>query len=351
MDVGWKGSSQEVIEKILGKDVIGYYFGTADTLSRNKFCTMYGWIFDDWNPTTVASEVYRYINMYELLFSAPHGSTIDYKEENEKIIPVLNDNVIFNQVIKEFQETALELCKVAIKYNDYMDIINPVVATEQYRKFLEEKNEDDIREFEELTSDFLIGNSKNKSYVAKFEDILKENEIQNNNLQHMRDEKDKVFWSGAYIIENEKDIDTNEKELFHYRLMNPVYDKDVYNEYFEYNLKYARVYFDFGSGFSEADSVIVPMQNKGKHYLLGLKLNLEVQSVRIDPIEHEYIRFRNYSFKIDNQKMDVSIPHVGRFQRGEWKRISSQDPCFIVNMNKRRISTIVFDSDLEIISE
>ena len=125
--------------KILGKDVIGYYFGTADTLSRNKFCTMYGWIFDDWNPTTVASEVYRYINMYELLFSAPHGSTIDYKEENEKIIPVLNDNVIFNQVIKEFQETALELCKVAIKYNDYMDIINPVVATEQYRKFLEEK--------------------------------------------------------------------------------------------------------------------------------------------------------------------------------------------------------------------
>ena len=49
--------------------------------------------------------------------------------------------------------------------------------------------------------------------------------------------------------------------------------------------------------------------------------------------------------------MDVSIPHVGRFQRGEWKRISSQDPCFIVNMNKRRISTIVFDSDLEIISE
>ena len=351
MDVGWKGSSQEVIEKILGKDVIGYYFGTADTLSRNKFCTMYGWIFDDWNPTTVASEVYRYINMYELLFSAPHGSTIDYKEENEKIIPVLNDNVIFNQVIKEFQETALELCKVAIKYNDYMDIINPVVATEQYRKFLEEKNEDDIREFEELTSDFLIGNSKNKSYVAKFEDILKENEIQNNNLQHIRDEKDKVFWSGAYIIENEKDIDTNEKELFHYRLMNPVYDKDVYNEYFEYNLKYARVYFDFGSGFSEADSVIVPMQNKGKHYLLGLKLNLEVQSVRIDPIEHEYIRFRNYSFKIDNQKMDVSIPHVGRFQRGEWKRISSQDPCFIVNMNKRRISTIVFDSDLEIISE
>ena len=351
MDVGWKGSSQEVIEKILGKDVIGYYFGTADTLSRNKFCTMYGWIFDDWNPTTVASEVYRYINMYELLFSAPHGSTIEYKEENEKIIPVLNDNVIFNQVIKEFQETALELCKVAIKYNDYMDIINPVVATEQYRKFLEEKNEDDIREFEELTSDFLIGNSKNKSYVAKFEDILKENEIQNNNLQHMRDEKDKVFWSGAYIIENEKDIDTNEKELFHYRLMNPVYDKDVYNEYFEYNLKYARVYFDFGSGFSEADSVIVPMQNKGKHYLLGLKLNLEVQSVRIDPIEHEYIRFRNYSFKIDNQKMDVSIPHVGRFQRGEWKRISSQDPCFIVNMNKRRISTIVFDSDLEIISE
>lgn len=351
MDVGWKGSSQEVIEKILGKDVIGYYFGTADTLSRNKFCTMYGWIFDDWNPTTVASEVYRYINMYELLFSAPHGSTIDYKEENEKIIPVLNDNVIFNQVIKEFQETALELCKVAIKYNDYMDIINPVVATEQYRKFLEEKNEDDIREFEELTSDFLIGNSKNKSYVAKFEDILKENEIQNNNLQHMRDEKDKVFWSGAYIIKNEKDIDTNEKELFHYRLMNPVYDKDVYNEYFEYNLKYARVYFDFGSGFSEADSVIVPMQNKGKHYLLGLKLNLEVQSVRIDPIEHEYIRFRNYSFKIDNQKMDVSIPHVGRFQRGEWKRISSQDPCFIVNMNKRRISTIVFDSDLEIISE
>ena len=85
--------------------------------------------------------------------------------------------------------------------------------------------------------------------------------------------------------------------------MNPVYDKDVYNEYFEYNLKYARVYFDFGSGFSEADSVIVPMQNKGKHYLLGLKLNLEVQSVRIDPIEHEYIRFRNYSFKIDNQKI------------------------------------------------
>ena len=52
--------------------------------------------FEEYNKdecVTFFAEVYRYINMYELLFSAPHGSTIDYKEENEKIIESLLSSV------------------------------------------------------------------------------------------------------------------------------------------------------------------------------------------------------------------------------------------------------------------
>lgn len=351
MDIGWKGSSQEAIEKILNKEVTGYYFGTADTLSRNKFCDMYGWIFDDWNPTDIAGEIYRYINMYELLFSAPHGSTVDYKEEEGKVVPVLNDNVTFNNVVKAFQQSALELCKTAIQYNEYMDVIDPLIATEAYRKFLNRKEENDINMFKNLMSDFMIGNAKNMPYVATFENVLKENEIQHDNLQHMRDEVDKVFWRGAYTLNNYQQIDKNEKELFQYRMTNPVYEKENYKEYIKDEMRCARIYFDFGSGFNEADSIIVPMENKDKHYLLGVSINLDVQGVRIDPIEHKYIKYRNCSFKIDNKERKVSVPNRAKFQRGDWKKIVSDDPCFIVNMDRQKISTIVFDSDLEIVSE
>ena len=349
MDVGWRGSCQEVLKNLVQKKITGYYLGTVETSKNNRFCDMYGWLFDDGNPYGEFNITNRYIMLYEFLFSAPHGSVIDYKIEDGKVKPVLNNNTTYNEIIDKFQKKAIEMCKVALEYDEYFDIINPRIACEQYREYLERKDEKDVRMFEKLSADFMIGNSKMYPYVQKLNECLSEIEMKNGNLQKLREKKEKGFWKGAYVFSDNVIASENERNLFKYRLREPFYDKEIYKNYFKYNLAYARIYYDFGEGFKEANSVIVPMVNMDMHYLLAITIDLEVKGVRIDPIEKHYIQYRNYAVYIDGEKQEVLVPRSERFAHNGWKKIKSEDPYFVVEMKKRKISTILFESDLRIV--
>ena len=91
------------------------------------------------------------------------------------------------------------------------------------------------------------------------------------------------------------------------------------------------------------------MVNMDMHYLLAITIDLEVKGVRIDPIEKHYIQYRNYAVYIDGEKQDVVVPRSERFVHNGWKKIKSEDPYFVVEMEKRKISTILFESDLRIV--
>ena len=81
----------------------------------------------------------------------------------------------------------------------------------------------------------------------------------------------------------------------------------------------------------------------------GNIVKVTVGSVEHPMVEKHYIQYRNYAVYIDGEKQDVVVPRSERFVHNGWKKIKSEDPYFVVEMEKRKISTILFESDLRIV--
>ena len=90
VDEGWYCSSQIFMQKKLGFDIDGYYIGVMGRKSEDEDCRRKGILFDiDGNAQSPLFGVFRTnCTFYEQILSAPHGSTIAYKEVNGKIYAV-----------------------------------------------------------------------------------------------------------------------------------------------------------------------------------------------------------------------------------------------------------------------
>lgn len=78
------------MQKKLGFDIDGYYIGVMGRKSEDEDCRRKGILFDiDGNAQSPLFGVFRTnCTFYEQILSAPHGSTIAYKEVNGKIYAV-----------------------------------------------------------------------------------------------------------------------------------------------------------------------------------------------------------------------------------------------------------------------
>ncbi len=81
-DIGWAGSMQKSLCRIVkNNDLAGFYFASIKSI---KDINMYSY-YDSY------SEIRPFVHLFENFFLAPHGTTIKYKKENEKIIPLLDE--------------------------------------------------------------------------------------------------------------------------------------------------------------------------------------------------------------------------------------------------------------------
>lgn len=87
VDEGWYCSSQILMQKKLGFDIDGYYLGIMGRKNEDADCRRKGILFDtDGNGQSPLFGVFRTnCTFYEQILSAPHGSTVAYKEVNGKI--------------------------------------------------------------------------------------------------------------------------------------------------------------------------------------------------------------------------------------------------------------------------
>jgi FMN phosphatase YigB (HAD superfamily) len=99
-DVGWHGSSQKALARIrsaagIHHPLAGFYIGTEDGIERLGPAegAAKGWLIDRGLPR-IGKDFRRFSwVLMELLFSAPHGSTIGYREEGGVVGPILRDHV------------------------------------------------------------------------------------------------------------------------------------------------------------------------------------------------------------------------------------------------------------------
>lgn len=193
MDIGWQGSCQNAIEKLVGKKVTGYYMGTSEPKTqagKDTFCTMFGWYFDNGIPVCNYDKYAEYVKMYEFLFSAPHGMTVGYEEiEDGTIIPVLSKNESCNHAVKEFQKTALELCEAYQKYMPYIGVLRPEFCMDAYDTFLDRKDVRDLEMFRDLENDYILGDTDKFPYVA----VLTSEDVENDGRKNLKKKLEKRF--------------------------------------------------------------------------------------------------------------------------------------------------------------
>ena len=165
IDIGWGGSIQASIQKILNKKVRGYYLGTINRGDYDFNLNSFGYLFDQDNDIYDKSMIFSQVMMYELIFSAPHGSVNRYEEEDGKIVPVLKKQDDYSEIVDKFQKASLEVIEEIMKYYEYYDNINKKFAFKFYQEFLYTYNWEDLVEFSSIENDCFIGNDTKFPYV------------------------------------------------------------------------------------------------------------------------------------------------------------------------------------------
>lgn len=338
MDIGWAGSIQSSIKRILNKDVNGYYFGTIDENQKDGFTTMFGYYFDFDHLEENKKNILDNVMMYELIFSAPHGTTKGYEKKKGIISPILDSNKEYNKVVETFQNSAISIIKRYLEYIDYFDFLSKEFCTYSYRKFIKEKNYEDIIEFSHLSNDFILNNDSKFSYVNEIslDDVADE-------IKFMQ-KSSSSLWPYTFILKDKK---FDKKKYLYYR--NVLYTCINKIE----PLKYMKVYLDYGNGFNEMDMLFVPIKNDNGRFSFKLNLNHyeNVKNIKIRIVDNKKVIIRNLIIYSNLGGSVVEIPHKN-YILGKLRRcicIDSKTPEIIVK-NTTDNKYIYFFANVEVIN-
>lgn len=108
VDVGWKGTIQDNLAKILSSSKInGYYLGLNLTTEENSRSLKHGLLFNPksaWNTLTYDAVYNECTSLFEVLLGASHGSTKRYLSNGD--VELLENDIelkLFNNTISEMQ--------------------------------------------------------------------------------------------------------------------------------------------------------------------------------------------------------------------------------------------------------
>lgn len=96
VDSGWTGSMQRSLRQLMksagyGGKFIGFYFGMFAEPKEKEDGEYLTWYFDA--KSALQNKVYFCNNLFEIMLSAPHGTTLTYCNKNGNYEPVLKNNV------------------------------------------------------------------------------------------------------------------------------------------------------------------------------------------------------------------------------------------------------------------
>ena len=162
-DVGWHGTTQYILQRILDasstekdKKIFGLYLGCLDSTDERIGRDNYqAFAFDEQHD----SEFAKGILLFESLILAPHGSTLYYLDEGEKVEPILGkpDNV--SDFLKSVQSGALKFVR---EFKDSVLSSNVVlddeISTKAFCKLTMEPKKEELQTIGQMDyDDFGIG--------------------------------------------------------------------------------------------------------------------------------------------------------------------------------------------------
>ena len=211
VDIGWRGSVQYALDKVIDQEVFGYYFCTNPFVYPDIFYNTQGFMINYGNPAWLEQDVFRNIMLYEFLFSAPEGSLKGFEEKNKKIVPVLDNKNDYLKEIAELQDSALEVVDKFMQYYDYVKDISAEEAVWPYRNFIMNKKYEDLVMFSKLETNVgYAGDSY--SFIPTFT----KQEIEEN-VPRFMDEINRAMWNGTFLVKeinSAEDYEEYKKKIF-----------------------------------------------------------------------------------------------------------------------------------------
>ena len=276
------------------------------------------------------------VMMYELIFSAPHGSTIGYERKNDRIVPILNDDKEYNDIVAQFQKSAISIIENYMEYINYFDYVSKDFCVSFYQKFIEDRNYEDIMNFSELSCDYIIGNFSKYNYVNKVD-----NQELNNNQKLLEISKSSLW---PYTFIKNGNFDSKTYYCYKSRLFTWLYGFSP--------LSHIKIYLDYGDGFNELDTTFVKSIKIDNLYKFKycFSLDKKVYNLRIDPIENRKIILKDLHINSNCGEVSFVIPNK-KIILSSLKKciyIRSTDPRIIIN-NTINLKYIEFESIIELI--
>lgn len=179
VDIGWQGTMQNSLHKLnhlfsSSMDIHGYYLGTFYTAKRyvSKGLPMDGYLCNFSLPQKNHGIILGCVHMFEFIFSAPHGSVINFKKNGNQVEPVLENHLFSNRktkVITEFQEGALDFIKdfIETEKNCWEMNISPESSITPISRLLTMPTYQEAVQFGNLTHSEYVGNNNYERHFAK----------------------------------------------------------------------------------------------------------------------------------------------------------------------------------------
>lgn len=158
VDVGWKGTIQDNIQKMLDEgEVIGYYLGLVNYAEINGYANKKAVLFENTlNRKTINGYLYNSNrSIFEMLLAANHGSTSSYKIVSGKVEPNFHEEekerVLYTEKVKPIQDNIFEKFLVLVdilKSPNYKDTVIEKIINNKFFELMFSPSESEVSEYE-----------------------------------------------------------------------------------------------------------------------------------------------------------------------------------------------------------
>lgn len=176
VDIGWHGSLQKSLLKILEPydiTIDGYYLGIFERAKdiHENLNSIHGHLFNLSKPNWAENIIKQCVEVFELIHSAPHGSLIRLKKENDSIYPVmaeeeqdLEKKQIIEDILQGSEDFFKEVAPIMIKYDL---TFKPEFSLSPIARLLNEPTKNEANLIGDIYHMEGFGNISSKRYIAK----------------------------------------------------------------------------------------------------------------------------------------------------------------------------------------
>ena len=207
VDLGWHGSLQSSLDRLLRRmksdsQVLGYYLGTFPPAEKHikKGLDIRAYLCNQGIPVENFLGIRLCVEIYEWIFSAPHGTVCGFRREGGKIIPSLEEQEIDRL---RWQKASSAQQGAMLFVEDYLDCqlpgaipcLSPELSNRMMRRFLEHPTYQEAVHFGDLQHAEGFGSIATPRYIARPSHA----QWDPRHLLRLRQNYRSSFWRNGYL--------------------------------------------------------------------------------------------------------------------------------------------------------